>query len=533
MGWRGPRLPREYPTLGQVAIDWIEGTLRLPDGPRRGEPVQLYEEQQKHLLRRYRLDPDAPGDLGNDAFVHGGSMLVRGQKWGKDPLLAMVSLFHAYGPCDFAGWDVDGEPVGMPAATPWVAIAATNDDQTNNTWLPLLEMVKTSDLALLPGGAVFDTYIRLPCGNPIEVLTTTAWGRMGGRFTHVSLTETGLLIGDGRRGGLTFARTLKRNVGGMNGMWMAATNTWDPTERSDAQLTYEAHDPHVFVDIRLARRSVPLGDERALREELAHVYGDSLASRGGHVSMQRLLRECRNKANGESEVRRFYLCEIVAGRHDAVDPAVWDARERESDLRTGQKVALGFDGSRARDATALVACRLEDGRLFKLGCWLPEEHKGHKIPRELVHDSVAAAFEAYDVAYLFADPYLWQDALDTWQGKWEGRVVDFPTNVETRMDAALERFLTGLRDGELTHEGDEELTEHAKATALAKGKRKPAREDAVGQLSEFYLKPVKKREGMRIDLFVAAVLAYAARGKAIEDGALNPQEEVAPWVAYV
>jgi len=496
----------------------------LADGPRVGQPFRLYDEQLDHLLWKYRLDPTAREEDGNDAFRYGGSLIVRGQKWGKDPLLAAVSLFHAFGPCDFAGWDANGGPVGRPHPSPWGAVAASNDKQTDNTWIPLREMAKSSpEIIDRPGVEVFDTFVQLPSGNPIEPLTTTAWGRLGGRFTHVSLTENGILTGDGERGGLAFARTLKRSVSGMNGMWTGATNTWDPTELSDAQLVYEAKDPHVYVDARFSRKHVDLDNDVELRDEVIYLYGDAIKANGGHVSEQRIMRDCRNPAYGETEVRRFFLSEILAGHRPAVDPERWDAAKRDDDpLRPDEAVGLGFDGSRSRDATSLVACRARDGRLFHLRTWVPAEYPEHRVPRLEVDQAVTDAFDAYQVGYLYADPYRWQDYLDVWAGRWPKRVVEFPTNVETRMDRALERFLTALRNSDLTHDGDETLAAHAKNAALAKGKRKPPRDDGEVTVGH-YLKVVKKRDGL-IDALVAAVLAYEARGKTVEDGALESHE---------
>lgn len=543
MPWRGAEVAGEFPTLGYLAADWIESSLRFSDGPKIGEPFRLYDEQLRHLLHKYRLRPDADIRDGNDALVYRGSMLVRGQKWGKDPLLAAIDIFHAFGPCDFAGWDAEGEPVGRPHPSPWVFVAALNDRQTDNTWLPLKAMVEASALADLPGVDVNIDHIRLPCGNPVERLTTTAFGRLGGRFTAGSLTENGLMTdtaegsgGSGKRSALGFARTLIRSVSGMGGMWAAATNTWDPTEQSHAQRVYDAKPGTVYVDAKLSRRKVDLDDDDALKSELLYLYGDSAKERGGHVSIRGIMGDVRDRSNGESEVRRFFLSEIVAGERDAVDPTVWDARGRDSDLTPGQAVCLGFDGSRARDATALVASRLSDGRLFRLGCWVPRIGSPGRpavpVDRADVHAAVAAAFAAYDVHFLYADPYLWQDALDSWSGKWPDKIVDFPTNVESRMDRAIERFLTALKLGEITHDGDGMLAQHAKNAALAKGRRKPPREDADGSAIEYYLKVVKKRDGL-IDLFVAAILAWEARGQAIESGALNPEEAIAPWFALV
>ncbi len=76
MPWRGPRVPKEFPTLGYVVLQWIRDTLAVPDGQKMGQPFELYPEQQRHILRKYRLDPEAPGDAGNDAFQYSGLLLA-------------------------------------------------------------------------------------------------------------------------------------------------------------------------------------------------------------------------------------------------------------------------------------------------------------------------------------------------------------------------------------------------------------------------------------------------------------------------
>lgn len=545
MPWRGPEVPGEFPTLGYLVIDWIESNLIISDGPKAGQPFQLYDEQQLHLLHKYRLDPNAVEADGNDAFQYGGSMLVRGQKWGKDPLLAALALFHAFGPCDFAGWDADGEPVGKPHPSPWVAIAARVDEQTKNTWIPLLEMAKSSpEIYDTSGVDIYDHSIGLPCGNEIEKLSTTAWNRLGGRFTYVSITENGILTGGGDRGGLAFARTLKRSVSGMNGMWTGATNTWDPTELSDAQVVYEAHDPHTYVDAKLSRQHVDLYDDAALDDELRYLYGDSLTENGGHVSLQRLKRDIRNPANGESEVRRFFLSEIVAGTKPLAQMERWATLHRDDDpLRPGDAIALGFDGSRSRDATVIAATRVRDQRVFPMRVWIPDRRKDDEgnlvvtpINRPEVDQAMQDLFAAYDVHYLFADPFKWQDYLDKWAGLFPKKVVEVPTNEERRIDRIVERFTQAIITGELTYGGDPEmvdvLTEHVRNTALKKGKKKPPRMDGDGLVVEHYLAPVKKREGLLIDMSIAAMLAYDAAGQAIEDGALTAAAPPAPFVLW-
>jgi hypothetical protein len=531
--WRGPREPGEFPTLGYAIAEWAEATLRIPDGPRVGRPWRYTDDQLRHLLHSYRLHAEAPGDAATAAAMrYRGDQWIAPQKAGKDPVLATRCLAHAFGPVEFAGWDAAGEPVGRPHPSPWVAVAALNDEQTDNTWLPIQVMVRNSVLVDLPGVQVNLDEVLLPGGAKMEPLSTTAMGRLGGRFTFVGLTESGLMVGTGRRGGVAFGRTLKRNVAGMGGSWAEVTNPWDPTEESLAQQQHEAvergHVDDVWVTFRKSRRRVPLDDDAAVLDELEYLYGDASTRRGGWVVCERIRGEVQDPSSGEAEVRRFFLQEITAGTRPLVQPSVWAAAGRgpehhEHDpLVPGDLVALGFDGSRSRDATALWALRLRDRRLHALGLWVPAEHGG-RVPRPDVDAAVRAAFEAYDVAMLYADPYRWQDYLDTWAAVWGKRVVEFPTTVETRMDAAIERFRTALATGELTHDGDPRLTRHVADTALAKGKRKPPRDgdDLDGPAPvEHYLRAVKRRDGVLIDASIAAILAVAAGGQAIEQGAL-------------
>jgi len=531
MPWRTSHEPGEFPTLGYAVADFIESSCIIPDGPRMGEPYILTDEMLLHLLWAYRLRPDAAQDDGLDAFMYSGSVLVRPQKWGKDPFNAARCVAHGLGPVVFAGWDADGEPVGRPHPSPWIAVAATAEDQSDNTFRPIVTMLRDGPLADTPGLDVGETRVKLPGIGWIEPVTASARARLGGRFTFVSMTESGLLVGTGPTGGLTLARVLKRNVAGMGGMWAEITNAWDPTENSAAQVTYEAKAADVYVDYRPPRRRVPLDDEPAVLREIMYLYGDSSRARGGWVSERRILAEIMNPATGESEARRFFLNEITAGAHEAVDPARWDAAGGgENPLMPGEMIALGFDGSRGRACTALMACRLLDGKVFRLGIWDPADYDG-AVPRVAVDESVKAAFTAYGVAYLYADPYLWQDYLDLWAAVFPKRIVEFPTNVEVRMDRALERFLTALRAGELTHDGNDLFGRHVKNAALAKGKRKPPRPDGGGATTTHYLRAVPKREGLHIDAFVAAVLAYEARGQALEDGVLTVYPAPAPAAA--
>jgi hypothetical protein len=523
----------------------MEDHLVIPDGPQRGAPYVPTDEQARHLLHCYRLRPDAEPHpkypRPRDGLLYYGAQLRRPQKWGKDPLYAARCAAHGLGPVQFDGWDADGQPVGRPVDTPWVQIAGVSDDATDNTFRPLFRMLSEGPLASLPGLDIGETRIKLPNGDGwIEPVTASAKSRLGNPINFASFTEPHLMLESG--GGLEMSRAMKRNLGGMGGTWGEVTNAWDPSQRSAAQQQAEANAPGVHLDHvapELPRLSnVEFEDDEIVRERIEIKYGDSGRKRGGWVDTDDILALIRDPATGESESRRYYLDEVTVGERDAVDATRWAALARPGEkLAAGTPIALGFDGSRRRDSTTLKACRISDGRWFRIGIWSPADYGG-KVPEDLVYQAMVDAMSAYEVWHMVADPYHWQTVLDRLAGKYPQNkagkplVVDFPTNSEHRMDEAIDLWETAYRhgEGEFTHDGDPTGTEHALNAAVAYGKRKAPRDDGP-LVSDHYKRIVKKRRGALIDDFVAGILATFGRGLAIEDGALEVRS-IEPIVVF-
>jgi hypothetical protein len=510
MPWRGPEVDGEFPTLGYLVGEWIEANCVIPDGNLQGEPYQLTDEMWLFLFRYYRLKPDAKFDeqRPSKAFANRGGMLMRPQKWGKGPFAAAICLAEAFGPVRFAGWDEAGEPMGMALPTPWIQIVATSEEQTDNTWLALYEMARRGPIADLPGVDIGVQDINLPSGGKIEPKTSSGRARLGARLTFAIFDETHLFIES--NGGVLLASTMKRNIGGMGGRWLETTNAYDPSEKSVAQRTHEASMPDVVVDYRPAPRHPHQDDDDDCLALLEHVYGDSW-----WVDKERVLTDARdpNVCPTWADALRFFFNLIVVGVSDVVDPVVWDSRARVNDLKPREMIALGFDGSRSQDCTSIIASRISDGRWFHLRTWNPADYPDGKVPRTEVHEQILAAFDAYKVWYFYFDPYRWQEYGDIWASKWPDKVVEFPTNIEKRMDDAIVRFQAAFAFG-LTHD------EHIMNAALARARKRQPRPEEDPSVSHNFLRVIPKRDKAHIDAFIAGILAEEARGKAIEDGAL-------------
>lgn len=500
MPWRGPEVEGEYPTLGHLVRDWIEAHCVIPDGYRRGEDFVLTEAQEWFLLRYYEIDPER----GQLSFY--GGQLRRPQKWGKDPFGAAIVLGEALGPARFDGWDANGEPVGAPYPTPYIPILGVSEDQTDNTYKPLLEMIREGPLVNEPGMDPGETRTALPNGGEIDPVTSSWNARLGARMTFATLTEPHLMIR--RTGGRKLAAAVKRNIAGMDGRWLELTNAWDPTEDSEAQATAEAAEPGVYIDTIEPRRVENLNDDEQLFPELRRQYEDHTTERGGWVNLERIAAEIRSPRTLESDARRYFLNEVVIGQDVYVDPAGWDARaDRDLVLRPGDYIGVGFDGSRSDDSTALIAVRRSDLAIFELGIW-EKDRDDWVIPRAEVHKRLADVFAAYRVGRFLGDPWKWENDLSVWASEYGEVIVEFPTNVQMRMDRAIHRFMGAFRRGELSHTGAARLSRHMKAAVIVSGDRKKDRGEDDPHSTHY--RKLSKRPGEKIDGAVAATLALEA-----------------------
>ena len=158
------------PTLGWYVLDWITENLAAP-GKSVYEPFTPYREQEDFILRWYELDPRTC------RFKRDRALIGRPRGWGKSPLLAALAAAEALADVLPDGWDADGQPVGRPwttQLTPLVHIAAVSEEQTNNTWQPLVEMLGEGPAVdNYPGTEPLDTKIILPRGT-IEKITASA-----------------------------------------------------------------------------------------------------------------------------------------------------------------------------------------------------------------------------------------------------------------------------------------------------------------------------------------------------------------------
>ena len=527
MPWRGPEFPGEFPTLGYLIAQWIEAFCVIPDRAVAGEPYLLSDEQYNHLLWQYRLHPDARVDPDRPAapFVYNGSLLVRSQKWGKGPLSSARICAQAEGPVLFAGWDADGEPVGMPWASPHIQVAAVAEDQTENIWRALKPMIELGPLASLIPDTGLDR-INLRRGGVIERVSSAAVTRLGARIVYVEVDQPESMTK--ANGGDKLFDTLLRNVAGMGGRWSATGNAHDPTEQSVQQTLIERPLPDVFIDY-----PEPLpgswANKRDRRRILRHAYKGS-----PWVDIDRVEADCERlaKKGDPGQAERFFGNRVVAGAAKAFDLDRYKPLAApELGIDAGSLVTLGFDGSLVQDATGLVATEVKTGHQVVVACWERplelHEDDDWQVPITELDEAVEFAFDFWDVWRLNGDPPHYREDMARWAGRWPGKVVEFWTNSRKRMAYALKTFKGDMRPGVMSHGPLNDTPEAREAHAalirhVGNAARRPTniRDEDTGRFMWLISKDGPKSP-CKIDLAMAACLSWEARLAAMRAGALE------------
>lgn len=218
-----------------------------------------------------------------------------------------------------------------------------------------------------------------------------------------------------------------------------------------------------------AHSATPL-DPPVLRVILPLIYGDA-----HWINVETLILSILDITIGPARSRRMYLNQIVAEEDAVLSPGEWDAiANPDAILKPGDKIVMGFDGSKSDDSTALVAIRVSDRTAFVL-CLeeKPEGPRGEgwEVNKERVDSVVRHAFNTYDVKAFYADVAYWESHIDSWAEDYRETLIqkaterhsvawDMRTSLQ-RVTRAHERLLQAVIDGSLKHDGDLRLKRHA------------------------------------------------------------------------
>lgn len=556
MPWK-PSEPGEVPTLGYGVIDWIEANLAHPAFVD-VRTWKLYREVEDFILRFYELDPRARNQWYPDRTGRrrrSRAVLGRPRGFSKSPVLAALTIAEALGPVVPVGWDADGQPVGASWSefVPFLGqVTAVSEEQTKNTWRPLLRMLDGPVIDNYPELEPLGTFVNLPGGGLIENRTSGAASIKGAPSQFVVLDQTEEWTAS--NGGIDLADTVRDNCAKVGGTSIESPNAFIPGDDSVAEhsakywqsiqegralapgLLYDHREAPAYTDM-YERESVTLGLRVAYGDAADHPDGCVIHEPPcppGHVDLESLINRIWDPDYEPQKARANFLNQITHAAAAWMSQVEWAAQfDPERQIADGDIITMGFDGSRGRakgkpDATALIGCRLSDGHIFELGVWeAPDRPNSGKQwdwapPIVEIEAAIASAFKLYRIAAFYCDPAKdWRSYVNKWEAQYASKTLKGAKGlpVHVTRDHPFEWWMTGgrsgliqraieqlegaIRNGDMTHSGEYALTRHVlNAIREFKGGKLRLRKE-----SDYSIK--------KIDAAVAAILAWQARLDAI------------------
>lgn len=552
MGWAPLDEFDEFPTLGYDVADWMTAFLLQPDTEDL-VPFVPTQEQLDFLVRLYELDPETGKRIKSRA------VLSRPRGWGKSPFLAAICCAEAMGPVLCDGWDAEGQPVAVPWSrrrTPLVQVTATTDDQTANTWTPLLEMLRGSPAEDEYEVDAMDSFVTMRRGK-IEKRTSSATSVKGARAVMAVLDQTETWLPG--NGGPKLAKTLRNNATKLGGVTIETPNAYTIGERSVAETTARFAElvkagkvkkqaaRRLLYDHREAPLDTDIANRNSLIEGLRIAYGDASGDpRGclihdpqctpGWVDIERAADDFWEPDNDPAEMCADFLNQISSASDAWLTmPELRAIEDPDKRVSSNEPITIGFDGSEGRkigiaDATVLIGYSVTQRHLFKIGIWSqPDGPKGEgwQPPRLEIEQTVRETFDRFNVVGFYADPSAgWAQDVKAWEARYSKRLkakisasepIRYPQRNVTATCENFAQLLSAIQQGLITYDGNPQMTAH-----FLNARKSPR------QAGYVLVKPADDQDYSKIDASWGAMFAYKAGLDAVGKGASKPKRRRAP-----
>lgn len=519
-----------YPTLGPQVCAFIEDLLTFGPGDLRGVPAYLDDEKRALVYRMYEVFPRGHPQAGRRRFKRVGISLRKGTaKTELAAWLAAVEL-HPLGPVRCDGFDAQGQPVGVGVRDPYIPLVAYSEEQSAELAYSALRVILEHSEIADDFDIGLERIMRVGGDGKAVSLASAPEARDGARTTFQIFDETHRM--DTRRlkaaHRTMMANTPKRKLA--DPWTLEITTAPAPGEGSVAENTMDyarqvaggkIKDSRLFFFHRQASDKHDLSTEAGVRAAVIEASGPTVA----WSDIESIIEQWQDPSTDKAYLERVWLNRLVRASDRAFDIVQWRTMAQpDYKPAPGSLITLGFDGGRWHDATALVATEVLTGFQWLVGLWEQPgpRVKDWEVPADWVKETVAHAFDTWQVWRMYADPPYWEATIDEWAGLYgEKRVIEWWTNRNKQMAFAIKAFDNAITAGDLSHSGSQDLERH-----LGNAVRKYLKTlDEHGQpLWTIY----KERPDSphKIDAAMAAVLSWEARSDALAVGAGQPTRSV-------
>lgn len=557
----------DWPTLGPLVCDFIEGEgafagrgLVFGPGDLRGDQARLDADKRALIYRIYQIFPRDHDLAGRRRFKLEVIELPKGV--AKTELGAWVTgaELHSEGPVRCVGWTLErGEylPVGGPVRDPYIPLVAFTEEQTEELGYGALYAILSESKVADDFNIGLERITRADGTGRAVALAGSPNARDGARTTFQWFDEPHRMFAPQlKKARTTMLANIPKRIAA-DAHTLDTSTRHDPGERSVHQDSYEtaqlinagkASDPTFFFFSRHATR----------RQEL-----ERLMKRIGSLSEQedarfdKLMQEALTEASGSAsdwrdfrsiiaqfrspKADRAYLCRVylnwtMRGAGKAFDVDLIESKLiRHRLVARGDQISLGFDGSRRRDATGLIATHLTTGWQWKAGVWERPADAGPdwEVPRPEVDAVVQELFDEYIVVWMNCDPEWWDETIGGWAGRYNrsgrhGTVVhEHYTNQPKKMGLEVRAYSHAIAAGEVTFDGDETFMRH-----LGNAHKESVEHYAEDGDQLYVIKKERRDSPLVIDLAMCGVLSWDAHLRALADGRQDMRKRSRVLVAH-
>lgn len=479
-----PPLDLSFPSLGPALAQFIEERCVFGPGSLAGQPAELDKEKRAALYRLYEVYPRGHRLAGRRRFQRGAIEWRKGM--AKTEFAAWVAFceLHPDAPVRCDGFDAHHDPVGRPVAFPYIPMMAVTEEQVSELAYGVLKYVVEEGPDADLFDASLDRILRLGHSGQLDgravPVSNSPGSRDGALTTFQNFDEPHrLILPSAKAAHETMSANLTKRA--LEDPWSLYTgtagqpgqNSIQEDVRTEAEMIGrgEIDDPALFFFARWAGDEhvdlVPrpaVGDlpgvsqSEALKNRIAAV-ADATGPVGEYGPGQF---ESIAKQWDRPKADNAYLERVWLNRWRKSGSQFFDFQKIAKLARPGERipkgafVALGFDGARFKDATALVATDIATGLQEILGLWeRPADVDEWEVPEDEVTETLENAMSTYEVWKLYGDPPHWTETMGSWAAKYPDQVEEFWTNKYVRMAYTLREYLEAIDVSSVTFGGIE------------------------------------------------------------------------------
>jgi len=546
-----PPLPdeEEWPSLGPWVCDFIETNLVFGPGDLRGDPAVLDADKRALIHRIYQVFPQGHELAGRRRFKQCTIELPKGTAKTELGAWIVAPELHHHGPVRCVGWTVErGEtvPVGGPVRDPYIPLVTYTEEQTEELGYGALYAILTESRIADDFDINLERILRADGTGRCVPVAGSPNARDGARTTCQWFDEPHRMFSPQlKKARTTMLANIPKRIAA-DAYTLDTSTRHDPGEKSVHQDSYEtaqlihagkASDPTLFFFSRHAKRPRELEgllkkvgrlspeEDRRLEELLTVALAEAAGSAASWRDFRTIVAMFKSPKADRAYLCRTYLNWTMrgAGRAfdvDLIQSKLVDARPPDP----GSIITLGFDGSRRRDATGIVATELATGWQWMAGVWErpADADPEWEVPRSEVDALVDDLFDQYVVAWMNCDPEWWDETVGSWAGKHnrstrDGKIVyEHYTNQPRKMGLEVRAYDQAIDAGEVTFDGDEAFLRH-----LGNAHREYVPHYAENGDQLYVIHKERRDSPLVIDLAMCAVLSWDAALRALAAGRLN------------